>query len=142
MSTRRATNLVMPDAVAATITWLKAHALLPTVDRIQVDMNGWTQAETLLTVANPAGGFRSSSGYLSMTRIDLNSFAPTKKQAHDIIRAAVAASLDMAGYRASDGVVARVEVGLEPSQQTDWLNENPRYVAEVDVFMRPLRAGE
>jgi hypothetical protein len=143
VSTHTENTPVAPDAIAASIVWLreKLTALIdPT--HIKTDLKDFAQGDTWLTVSNPAGGYTPNANRMHVTRIDINCYAPTKLDAHLLARTAVARLRDMWGHTFDDGVVGAVEVSVDPCDQTDQLSQSPRFTAEVFVYMRPKRASE
>jgi hypothetical protein len=144
MSTHLDVNPVAPDAVAAAIVWLrdKLSSLLP-ADHISVDLRNFEQGDTWLTVSNPAGGYTPNSDtHFHITRVDINAYAPDKLSAHLLARTAIARLQDMWGHTFDDGVCGKVKISVDPCDQTDQLSQNPRFTAEVFVWMRPLRPSE
>ena len=142
MSTHLDVNPVQPDAVAACITWLRDKLTDVPDEQIKIDLRGYEQGDTWITVSNPAGGYTPRANFMTVTRVDINVYAPTKLAAHQLARTAIARLLDMWGHEFSDGVVGAVKVSVAPCDQTDQLSQSPRYTAEVFVYMRPLRTNE
>ena len=137
-SAHRTVNQTMPDAVAVMIGFLSGHQdLIDLGATVKVNKTGFNQGDLWLTVANPASGRYNSARSQYACELDLVSYGPNKESAHELLRTAIAASLDAWGYMTTDTVVNRVDPLLGPSDQTDFVTDEPRYVASIMVYVRP-----
>lgn len=126
---------VHPDEVIAVIDYLQASTRLAPYDvNIAGDLKGWHAPDKWITVQTTGGSFE---GLRTATpRLDLNVYAPSKPLAKEIALTAVAELRSMKNHTTDDLVVIRAEPSW-PADITDPINSNPRYVFDLNLWIRP-----
>ena len=127
--------MIHPDEVVAVIEYLEASdRLAPYAVEIAGDLKGWQAPEKRITVQTTGGGFE---GVRTATpQLDLNVYAPSKFLAKQIALTAVADLRSMKNYYNDNIVILRAEPSW-PSDITDPLNSNPRFVFDLNLWIRP-----
>ncbi|MET0463749.1 MAG: hypothetical protein ABW007_11370 [Chitinophagaceae bacterium] len=126
---------VHPDEVVAVIDFLEASTRLSEFDvHVAGDLKGWHAPEKWIIVQTTGGSFEGKRTAIS--QLDLNVYAPSKPLAAKIARTAAADLRSMANYTTSDIVIIRAEPSW-PADITDPINSNPRYVFDLNLWIRP-----
>lgn len=125
-----------PDEVLAVIEYLEdSDRLAPFAVEIAGDLKGWQAPEKRITVQTTGGGFE---GLRTATpQLDLNVYAPSKFVAKQIAMTAVADLRSMKNYYNDTVVIIRAEPSW-PADITDPINSNPRFVFDLNLWIRPL----
>ena len=126
----------MPDVVKTAIDHLTSHVSITSRDGIVAgDLKGYNSPARWITV-QATGGSTPNKYRVWEMRLDINAYAESRFMAHELCRAALTALLSMKSLVTSDAVITDVEVGTLPSDLTDPINSDYRYVADVAVSFR------
>ena len=137
-SAHRSVNLPIPDSVGVMIQFLAAHqSIVDLGATVRVNKSGFSQGDLWLTVSNPVPGRYNLARSQYACELDLVSYGPTKEAAHGLLRTAIASSLDAWSFMTPDTVILRVDPHLGPSDQSDFVTDEARYVASIMVHVRP-----
>lgn len=128
-------NSIFPDLTDTIISFLSAHSNLTDVTRVTVDLVGFQEGDLWVEVTD-AGGVRLIERRLDAPRFDFNVYAPTKKQAKNLANRVNAALYDMRNYHDGSVVVTKIQASL-PTDLTDLVDKQPRYVFDATVTYRP-----
>lgn len=125
----------MPDEVKAIISYLEASANLAVYSpTIAADLKGYQAPETWITVQTTGGSFEGVR--TGAPRLDINVYASSKPLAKRIALRVAQDLRGMKNYVTDELVVIRAEPTW-PADITDPLNSNPRYVFDLNLWIRP-----
>lgn len=127
----------MPDPIAVAVACLKASPLLTPMMPVTVanTLDGFAAGGRWLTVS-VTGGTRQRWNLMDMPRLDLNAYAEDKPLAHELAERAVTALLASPGYTTAGGVIRAADVLVRPTDLTDPIDHQPRFVASVQLWLR------
>lgn len=126
----------MPDIVKASIDWLSGHSYMTTRSAtVAGDLKGYTSPERYVTVQATGGSIPNKYRVWSV-RLDINAYAESRYETSALCRAAVTALLSMNNHITEDLVVVDVECDSLPSDLTDPINSDYRFVCDVTVSFR------
>lgn len=126
----------MPDIVKETIEWLRAHESITSRDAtVAADLKGYNSPESYVTV-QATGGVVPNKFRVWAQRLDINAYAASKYEAYALCRAVITALYSMQGHTTDDTAVTRVVCDSLPSDLTDPINSDYRFVSDVTVYFR------
>lgn len=126
---------IHPDEVVAVISYLEASdRLAPYAVDIAGDLKGWVAPEKRITVQTTGGSFGGKR--TATPQLDFNVYAPSKFLAKQIALTAVADLRSMKNYYTDEIVIIRAEPSW-PADITDPINSNPRFVFDLNLWIRP-----
>lgn len=126
----------MPDIVKASIEWLRAHDSITTRSAtVAADLKGYNSPESYVTV-QATGGVVPNKYRVWAQRLDINAYADSKYEAFALCRAVITALMSMSNHTTDDLTVTRVQCDSLPSDLTDPINSDYRFVADVTVYFR------
>lgn len=129
---------MLPDPVEIAIAWLSTDDDIEALGAtVAADLVGYDAGKRWITV-QVTGGTRPILRRLDAPRLDLNAYAETRHMAHHVCEAALHSLSQMPGYTHTTGVVTGLEVGVRPSDLTDPVNNQFRFVADITVYLRTL----
>lgn len=127
--------MIHPDEVVAVIDYLEASdRLAPYNVDIAGDLKGWQAPEKRITVQTTGGSFEGLR--TGNPQLDLNVYGPSKFVAKQIAMTAVAELRSMKNFYNNDIVILRSQPSW-PADITDPLNSNPRFVFDLNLWIRP-----
>lgn len=122
---------MIPDALPVLISYLDDELTA----RVAGDLVGFAAGDDWLVVS-VSGGTEATRGRLWGLSVDFNAYAPSRPGAHALCRQAIAVSQRMPGLVAGELVIASVGVDTTPTDLTDPLNQQYRYIASLTVYVR------
>lgn len=126
---------ILPDETLALIQFLEESTrLAPYNPHIAEDLKGWQAPETWITVQATGGGYEGIR--TGNPRVDVNVYAKSKPLAKEIALTVAAEIRSMKNYVTDDAVIIRCNPSW-PNDLTDPINSNPRYVFDVQMWLRP-----
>lgn len=126
---------VLPDETLALISFLETSDRLAVyTPHIAEDLTGWHYPETWITVQATGGGYEGVR--TGNPRVDVNVYAKTKPLAKAIALIVAAEIRSMKNYATDDAVIIRC-IPSWPNDLTDPINSHPRYVFDVQMWLRP-----
>lgn len=126
----------MPDVLKVTIDYLSAHtSMISRNATVAADLKGYNSPERWVTVQATGGSIPNKYRVWS-PRLDINAYAESKYEAYSLCRAVITALLSMKNLVTSEVVITDVEGGILPTDLTDPINSDYRFVADVTVSFR------
>lgn len=128
--------LEMPDVLKETIDYLKVHSSITSRSAtVAGDLKGYTSPARWVKV-QATGGTVPNKYRVWAQRLDINAYAESRFQAKALCGACLTALLSMKNMTTTDLVVTDVEVGTLPSDLTDPINNDYRFIADITVNFR------
>lgn len=126
----------MPDIAKTAIDWLRNHNSITSRSAIVAgDLKGYNSPESYVTV-QVTGGTIPNKYRVWAPRLDINAYADSKYEASALCRAVVTALLSMTNHSTDEIVITRVDCDSLPSDLTDPINSDYRFVADVTIHFR------
>jgi predicted DNA-binding ArsR family transcriptional regulator len=128
---------IFPDEVEFIINFLETHPYIVDYSPVTVasDLTGYVSPNRWISV-QATGGNKLTKQRVSASRVDVNVYAESKPVAKRIALATVAALESIKGHSNLEAVVINADVSL-PSDLTDPVNSNPRFVFDATITIRP-----
>lgn len=129
---------IFPDEVKIVIDYLANHPNFISFSPVEVagDLKGYEATQRWISV-QATGGTKELKQRVSAPRIDVNVYAESKPVAKRIALAAIAAIESMKNYTTSEAVFTRSPDVSLPTDLTDSVNSQPRYVFDATIYLRP-----
>lgn len=123
---------MIPDALPSIITYLDTALTA----RVSGDLVGFTAGDDWLVVSI-SGGTEVLRGRVWALSVDFNAYSATRPGAHLLCRTAIYHLQQMIGHYDAALVVTSVGIDTTPTDLTDPLNTQHRYIAALSVYVRP-----
>ena len=126
----------MPDVLKAVIDYLNVHSSITSRSAtVARDLKGYSAGARWVKV-QVTGGTVPNKYRVWAPRMDVNAYAESAFEAFELCRATLTALLSMKSEITSELVITRVEIGTLPSDLTDPINGDYRFVADVTIHFR------